>query len=628
MAESDLVEGLIGGDFDLEGTPDLASPGAAEGATAAPAPGEAARSPEVAQATLKLLRRQAAAADAQRRLLEIQGEHLHEQRDLILGHLRTRRWRDKLQLGLLLLSAAVALLVGAGLVLLMAGAVASRSVVVDAFGTPSALAARGLGGQVAAAGVLDRLNDLQTATRALDPGLTARSAWSSDIRIQVPETGVSLGELERLLRDRFGHDLHIGGDLVQKADGGLALTVRGDQIAARTFSGGPDGFDSLAASAAEYIYGQAQPVRYGQFLMDAHRGADALAFLPAAIARAPAAAEQAALLETWSEAASFAGDNPMAVRKARSAMALAAPGSRAWWSSWSQLVNSAPDEESMWRRAAAFLAARRDALMRHRPGPPPGMVGAMLSNTRDQVGALDALKADATSNGGAGSIFVAAGPLFADTYGLMHDDGEAQAYIETADPADRYAKVEGLLVTAYAALDRGDPGAAVAPLQAFWAMWRADKAVQTAWPDYVCVLPHALALVGRFSEAASSAGQMPPYSQCAAARGEALALSGDLTGARQVWARSLRTTPSPPWVYMARGNIEAAGGEYQAAKADLAAASARAPRFADPLKAWGDLLARQGRWRQALVKYDDAMKYAPAWTQLHEARRIAAKGLR
>jgi len=70
-----------------------------------------------------------------------------------------------------------------------------------------------------------------------------------------------------------------------------------------------------------------------------------------------------------------------------------------------------------------------------------------------------------------------------------------------------------------------------------------------------------------------------------------------------------------------------APGEYQAAEADLAAASARAPRFADPLKAWGDLLA-QGRWRQALVKYDDAMKYAPAWKQLHEARRIAAKGLR
>jgi hypothetical protein len=41
----------------------------------------------------------------------------------------------------------------------------------------------------------------------------------------------------------------------------------------------------------------------------------------------------------------------------------------------------------------------------------------------------------------------------------------------------------------------------------------------------------------------------------------------------------------------------------------------QAPHWADPLKAWGDVLA----------KYDEALKYAPNWKQLKEAREAAAE---
>jgi predicted negative regulator of RcsB-dependent stress response len=43
------------------------------------------------------------------------------------------------------------------------------------------------------------------------------------------------------------------------------------------------------------------------------------------------------------------------------------------------------------------------------------------------------------------------------------------------------------------------------------------------------------------------------------------------------------------------------------------------------LKAWGDVLLKQGKTREALRKYDDALKYAPNWKELKEARRAAAK---
>jgi predicted negative regulator of RcsB-dependent stress response len=50
----------------------------------------------------------------------------------------------------------------------------------------------------------------------------------------------------------------------------------------------------------------------------------------------------------------------------------------------------------------------------------------------------------------------------------------------------------------------------------------------------------------------------------------------------------------------------------------------KGPHWADPLKAWGDVLVKQGKGREALAKYDEALRYAPNWKQLKEAREAAA----
>jgi hypothetical protein len=49
-------------------------------------------------------------------------------------------------------------------------------------------------------------------------------------------------------------------------------------------------------------------------------------------------------------------------------------------------------------------------------------------------------------------------------------------------------------------------------------------------------------------------------------------------------------------------------------------ANQKGPHWADPLKAWGDVLLKQGKTKAALVKYDEALKYAPNWNPLKEAR--------
>ena len=43
------------------------------------------------------------------------------------------------------------------------------------------------------------------------------------------------------------------------------------------------------------------------------------------------------------------------------------------------------------------------------------------------------------------------------------------------------------------------------------------------------------------------------------------------------------------------------------------------------MSAWGDLLVKQGKPAEALPKYDEALKYAPKWKQLKEAREALAK---
>jgi predicted negative regulator of RcsB-dependent stress response len=61
------------------------------------------------------------------------------------------------------------------------------------------------------------------------------------------------------------------------------------------------------------------------------------------------------------------------------------------------------------------------------------------------------------------------------------------------------------------------------------------------------------------------------------------------------------------------------------AEAKLKDANQRGPHWADPLKAWGDLLAKQGKTKEAVIKYDEALKYAPNWKERKEAREALAK---
>jgi tetratricopeptide (TPR) repeat protein len=625
MAEG-LLGGLLGGEEEGGGDVELTSESliGAEAFASAVASEQSRHHPDVARATIHFLREQA-------HILRLQSQFLADEHSVRLAYLRgqvrestLRRAGQRMRVLINVFTAVVVVVLALGAAKMLYDAFTSRNVVVQSFQTPAALAPRGVTGQVVAADVLDVLQRLRDATRTVTKGLKTQSAWSSDVKIEVPETGISIGEVDRLLHERFGHDVHIEGELVQSIDGGLALTVRGEGVPPQTFSGGAGDLDNLATKAGEYIYGRSQPYQFAAYLAGGGRYKDALEFLPGAFARADTDVLRADLANVWGSAYTSLGQPKLAAEKFRLVMALSPPHSPKWWNGWGNLLSVvalAQGEEIAWRESRAYLQAVDHTDKSQRPDL------AQLTNpasiTWDLPLQLSAELADSVHNGGAGATSTLDGPEIADVYGLMHDPVKAARYLSASDPNDSGAKAEALMLAAYDALDRGQPAAAVAPLEAFWKAWKADTSLHLSYPDAPCLLGLVYGRVGRAAEAEALFKSMGPLSRCAAAHGDVLARSGDIAGAQQVWAEGLRLAPSLPLIYLTRGQWELEHGDLASAETDLARASAQAPHFADPLKAWGDVLMRENRHAQALAKYNEALKYAPAWDALRRARDAA-----
>jgi tetratricopeptide (TPR) repeat protein len=574
---------------------------------------------------LEYLEKQGQLVETQQRLVGLQIEHFAEKRRLASGAARRKQlvgWLKSANQGLIVLAAAVAVL---ALSVMLAGAFTSRDVVVNEFQTPTALANRGLTGNVVASGVLDTLQELRAKTRSVSKGLNATSAWTSDVKIQVPETGVSIGEIDRLLHARFGHDVHIDGDLVQSQTGGLALTVRGDGVPAKEFRGTAGDLDKLTRQAAKYVYSCSQPYQYTAFLDAKGQYNEELAFASRAFALARDGDLRAELTNALGNA--YLGENKpkQAEAEYRFAMSLKSPN----WVAWNNLVNVIPladGEEAGWRESQALLNAyygspknRQHELLRY--------VAAAAALTLDFPLVRDSTLADAEYNGGAGASTIIDGPTLADNYALMHDPADAARFIASSDPGDPFTKAEVLLLQTYAALDRGDGAAAIVPMEAFWIEWQANPSLQSGVGDAPCLLGLAYGLAGHISAAERVFSQMGHWSRCYAMHGDVLEHAHKLHAAERIWAEGLRYGPDLAPVYLERGISELKRGDLKHAQIDLATANAKAPHYADPLKAWGDLLAREGQWTAALEKYDEARTYAPAWVALNKARDAAAAHL-
>ena len=621
--EEGLLAGMLGGEEERAEAAEIESALAGVEAFAAAVVAIAShQDPGVARKTEEFL-------TAQTRLLGVQTAHLHEEHAMRLSSLKRKTKEDSLRLtgtririSVQLMTAAIGLtfLVGTGF--FVHDAVTSREVVIAPFHAPPGMAVHGIDGAVIAGGLLDELTHLQTATRSSLAALGASGAWAGDIKVEVLGTGISIGEAARLLRERFGHDVHIDGDLVEMPDGRLALTVRGNGVAPKTFSAPATALETLMTQAAEYIYSQSQPARWSSYLNNTQRYAEAIAFCKAAIVNASPEL-RGRLFNNWGIALQDIGTATVEDSLALFRAAVTAyPES---WNGYNNVINSLINlgrEEDALQAGAAMLKAADG-----RPGKAPEIyyenIDLLTWNLQPW---LAATLADAAGHDGTGTTATAISPGIADVNMRLHDTQAAEMVLSTAqdDPNDPTIAAIGHFVRGRLASDAGDVNKAASELELFGEAYK-DPVVASNYAGYHCWVAPAAEAAGHRDKADAILAMSPGFVDCYRFRADIADHRGDWTGAQKDYAAAVKLAPDLPAAYYSWGLALIRHGDLPGAIARFTEANLRGPHWADPLKAWGDALLAQGHAKDAVEKYDEALKYAPAWAALKAAREIAEK---
>jgi tetratricopeptide (TPR) repeat protein len=613
MAESGGVSGILGAE------PEAAVEGSVPETALDPI--AAAVAAEATKFDPELIRKAGVYFDKQTHLVEVQTEHLHEQRAVNLSLLKLKRWGERLRVGLQVFVILAATAIGLGAVMLVRDAATSRRVVIEPFHAPPGLAARGIDGTIIASGLLDQLSRLQDATRSSSAARDLTGAWTGTIKLDVPEAGISVGELSRVLKERFGHDVHIDGDLVESQTAGLELTVRGNGVPPRTFSAPVTDLAKLTVQAAEYVYSMSQPTRWASFLNNSGRYGEAIAFCRTAI---PSVApdDRSVLLTRWAVANDSSGGS---TRESLELLRAAVKLQPTDWIARANIMNDlmiVQDEEGAWRAGEDMRAAA---------GGRPGKAPEIYYQNWDYLAWnlptwLEEQRADAEANAGMGTGQSSAGPTLADIYARLHDPEAAELALKTTKeaPGDLTIAAMTHFVQGRLAAEAGEASLAATEMEAFGIAYE-NPAESTNNPGYNCWIAPAEEQAGRRDKADEVLRKGGSFVDCYRFRADILSGRGDWDGAQKAYAEAVALAPDLPAAYYSWGVALATHGDLAGAAAKLADANIRGPHWADPLKVWGDLLAKQAKTKDALTKYDEALKYAPNWKQLKEARNLIAK---
>lgn len=539
--------------------------------------------------------------------------------DVQTAELRRHRWRD-------IVITAVALLA-----LLLAGgfvwsAATSRAVVVEAFDTPPALVERGLTPQVMAGMVQDAIGVIQAANLEAARNRNIDNAWTNDIKVQVPNVGISIGDIDRLLRAKLGHETHIGGSVVRNLDGTVSLAVRATGVPPQTFTGPEASLPQLTSKAADYVYGRFEPALFAQYLLRNRTPAETIAFAAEAMPRVPAE-QRADIAGRWATALSLINDIPGALRKYREAIAFDPYAWRTWGNYIGDVYTSQGEEQgvALGRRLLARIAEAPDDKR------PQGTDLLALQNYQTLVQDWTGLLHDgAVSRAAAGgrNLLVGSDALVSDATAeaFRHDPVAAMNILAITEPSEERT-AGALLVQGWLRLDRGDGAGAIPLLERFNALWAASEDLRYTYEGQPCYLGLAYGLVGRRTEAQAVFDKIGRWTACYTAAADVAAAREDARAADRAYARAVALAPSMPLAYQHWGLALLKRGDLVRAEAMFTKANATGPNWADPLKSLGDMAARRGDWKSAVGFYDRATPLAPGWADLTRARTVAEASL-
>ena len=557
----------------------------------------------------------------QSRLLELQMENLHEQRQLHLSHLKWRRFSDWMKAALQIVATAVGILAVVALVTMAWSAHEDRGLVIEAFSAPPDLAARGLTGRVLATQMLDKISALQAATTSDRAPQTYENNWGDDIKVEIPETGVSIGDLNRALRAWLGGETHITGEVVRGGTG-LAVSARAGAESAQTFRGSEADLDQLMQRAAEAVYAQTQPYRYAVYLASQGRTDEAVAAY-AMIATSGSEPDRPWAYAGWSIALVRQGKVPEAIEKGKAAVQLNP-----------RLVQgyvSLTGAEIVFEYEEAFLADNKRMLRVIREGALAVRPGTTSTSADAAASSIDFFLGDmrsaATRFGNAsftleGSDSIGT-PRFLQGTALAfgHDVAGAQSVLAQAPetPASVLAGDRNTirLALAYVLEDWTALAAVIEDEERQLAITEPalEEAARRSFTPYRA---YALARLGQQADAETVIDTTPTDCViCLRMRANIAAAKQDWPSAERWFAETVRQAPSIPTGYSDWAETLIAKGDLDGAIAKLKLANEKGPHFADPLELWGEVLMRRKDYNRALVKFQQAAQYAPEWGRLH-----------
>jgi tetratricopeptide (TPR) repeat protein len=546
----------------------------------------------------------------------------HQQRHHMDALFRLDRWSRRLKLLLQIMVIAVGLSTATALAVMAWSASREQGVVVEAFSVPPDLAARGLTGQVVAAKFLDDLQKMQDQTRSSRAPNTYANNWSGEVKVEIPETGVSIGELHRFLVDWLGRNTKIEGD-VYRTPQGFAVTARAGALPAADQAGAETDLDALIQAAAEDVYAKTQPYRYGVYLTDVV----SLANLQHAKAQFQDLIRTGSpedrmwsyygLADTQRQLGEFQSSDDT-----YRAAAVHYPHFAYYYVGLGSTEHLAEGRDE---RALADLRTGREMQKNYGRSYTRtenwAALGLQLEATEASVLGDYAKAADDAGQGydhhaGAGSRLNALVDMALDHAALAAT--LARAPVPTDGRQERTAAAdEGLgrlthafamgdwagVVDAYGALDTSQltPGA---------------RQARTFMASPLVAI--AEARLGHSAQAQALISTMPlDCYRCVDARGVIASASGDWAGADRWFAEAERLAPSPPLAYADQAQSRLARGDVTGAIALLQTAYAKSPHYPDGLELWGEALARRGDYAGAAVKYAEADRYAPQWGRNH-----------
>ncbi len=575
--------------------------------------------------------------EKQGRLVDLQIEGLQAQHHLLVSRLRWGRFSDWMKALLQVLT----VIIGGAIVLLVSAmawqAHEAHGLAIDAFSVPPDLARTGLTGEVAASRFLDKLQALQLATAESDrPPQSYESDWGSDFKVEIPDTGLTFSEFDKLLRERLGSVSHVTGEITS-VPGGMSLTARLGDAPPQTFTGPVTAYDALAQKSAEAVYGANQPYRYAEYLDGVGRSDEAFKVISNLAMTGPAS-ERGWAYAKWAQ---------MELNDRGDATAARSYASRGTGYGAGSDLN---DHISMvnidvWSgHEEADLAVSEVLETESQKRLPDTSEFFYQANKLLGRAWLDFVKPDYEASGADwletarnipaehtayGNISQLAPAMAATAYALGHDLPAASRAIVRAPPSDDAMPWE-IAQGAFLALPRywiaaemGHWRFALQDAQKMNATLESGKAEKPIYNlmQRVWIWPLEALAFARYGDAADADAliQKTPLDcyLCVRVRGMIAAQQKDWPAADRWFASAVGQAPSLPLAYTEWSRTRLDRRDADGAIALLRVAGAKDPRDADVPELWGEALLLKADPKTAASKFEEADGLAPNWGRNH-----------